>query len=236
MTSLLRSLPATGAVAVLGLLSGCGSSEGDLAAVHRVKAGDHACTVEDTSLSAGRHTFRIDNVGSDVTEVYVYGKDGDDFNRIVGERENIGPGTQQSLEVDLAAGDYQVACKPGMTGEGLRTAITVTGSGGSTEAVKESYDRELEIEVARDGSVKRPGSLEAKVGERIEFKLENSSSHEHYLELVSPEGTELGEGEAHAGDDAEFVRELARSGDYRLKVFRDGHDDDATVLTLSVGR
>lgn len=230
----IRALAVAGAVALAGSLSACGNDRGSAAAVHQVKAGDDSCHVDATSLDAGRHAFKIANVGSDVTEVYVYGKDGDEFSRIMGERENIGPGTSQTLEVDLAAGDYQVACKPGMTGDGIRTALSVSGSGGSSEAAKERYDRELEFEVEKDGTVKQPAELTATAGEKIEFKLENQATAEYYLELLTPDGSELGEGEAHGGQQAEFVAEIAEAGDYQVKVFADGHEDQARSVTLSV--
>jgi uncharacterized cupredoxin-like copper-binding protein len=231
-----RTFAVAGAVALAGTLAACGN-DGDrsVAAVHQVTAGDDRCQVDDTALDAGKHAFKIENVGSDVTEVYVYGKDGDDFSRIMGERENIGPGTSQTLEVDLAAGDYEVACKPGMTGDGIRTALAVSGRGGSSEAAEETYDRELEFEVEKDGTVKAPAELTAKPGEKIEFKLENGADAEHYLEVLAPNGSELGEGEAHGGQQAEFVAELGNHGTYEVKVFADGHEDQATKFQLSVG-
>lgn len=238
MTSL-HTLPilgsTLGALALLGTLTACGSGDAGTAAVHHVKAGDHTCNVDDTALDAGRHAFQIENVGSDVTEVYVY-KDGDDFSKIMGEKENIGPGTSQTLQVDLSSGDYQVACKPGMTGDGIRTALTVTGEGGSTEAAEASYDRELEFAVAKDGNVRLPMQSDGTAGERIKFKLYNRSGAEHYLELIGPDGTKLGEAEAHTGEDAEFVSELAKVGNYQVKVYRDGHEDAATTHTLTVAK
>jgi uncharacterized cupredoxin-like copper-binding protein len=230
-----RLLTSVGALVLSGTLASCGNDDTKAgAAVHEVKAGDDSCHVDDTSLAAGRHVFTIENVGSDVTEVYVYGKDGEDFSRTMGERENIGPGTVQTLEVDLAAGDYQVACKPGMSGAGVRTAVSVAGSGGSTEAVEESYDRELQFQVRADGTVKQPALLAAAAGEKIEFKLENESKAEHYLELLGPDGSELGETEAHGGQDAEFVAEATDAGDYRIKIFAEGQEDLATTVTLRV--
>ncbi|WP_310962807.1 cupredoxin domain-containing protein [Nocardioides terrisoli] len=223
------------APALLGTLTACGSGDATEAISHDVEAGDRTCTVDDTALAAGRHAFRIQNVGSDVTEVYVYGKNGEKFSKIIGERENIGPGTTQTLELDLAAGDYQLACKPGMVGDGIRTALSVTGAGGHTEAA-EGYDRELEFVVTRNGTVRSPADLGGSRGERIEFKLENRSAAEHYLELLGPDGTELGEGEAHAGDDAEFIAPLTDAGAYQVKVFRDGHEDAATTLPFKVGK
>lgn len=65
----------------------------------------------------------IENKGSKVTEVYVLFPD----DRIVSERENIGPGTKQKLTAEVKAGSYEIACKPGMKGDGIRQKVTVTG-------------------------------------------------------------------------------------------------------------
>lgn len=227
-----RLVAAFGGLVVAGTVGGCGADTTTDADVHRVAAGDHSCRVEDTSLDAGRHVFRVENVGSDVTEVYVYGRDGEDFSRIVGERENIGPGTTQELTVTLPAGDYEIACKPGMTGSGIRTAVSVEGSGGTDGANTAAYDRELEFEVEPNGRVTKPTTTSLSVGQRIEFKLENRATAEYYLELLGPDGAELGEVEAEGGGDGEFVAPLADAGDYTVKVFRDGDEEHATVVTL----
>src|SRR6476661_265964 len=95
-----------------------------------VTATNSACKVARTALPAGKSTFSVQNDGDDVTEVYVYGK-GDE---VKGQVENIGPGTSRDLTVDLTAGEYEVACKPGMKGDGIRTKISVTGAGGAATA------------------------------------------------------------------------------------------------------
>lgn len=127
---LLAALTLTAGVAACG-----GTDAGSNTAAapsNHVKAGDRTCDLAKTTLAAGRHTFTVENVGSDATEVYVYGRSGQQFSRIMAEKENIGPGTSQRLELELAAGDYQVACKPGMTGSGIRTNLTVTSGAAST--------------------------------------------------------------------------------------------------------
>ena len=48
--------------------------------------------------------------------------------RVMGEVENIAPGLTRELHVELPAGTYETACKPGMIGKGIRGALTVTGS------------------------------------------------------------------------------------------------------------
>jgi iron uptake system component EfeO len=89
-----------------------------------VKASDTNCEVANNSLDAGTHVFQIANSGSKVTEFYVYAA-GD---RVMGEVENITPGLSRELRVELPAGAYQTACKPGMIGTGIRAALTVNGS------------------------------------------------------------------------------------------------------------
>jgi iron uptake system component EfeO len=80
------------------------------------------CRVATTHLEAGKHTFEVENKGDAVTEVYVYGP-GD---KVITEKENIGPGTRARFQATLAAGTYEVACKPGQRGSGIRQAITVS--------------------------------------------------------------------------------------------------------------
>ncbi len=89
-----------------------------------VTATDTQCDVSATSAAAGTITFQVQNTGSKVNEFYVYGA-GD---RIVGEVENITPGLSRELKVEIAEpGTFTTACKPGMVGDGIRAAFTVTG-------------------------------------------------------------------------------------------------------------
>ncbi|MFB7330914.1 iron uptake system protein EfeO [Streptomyces adustus] len=40
---------------------------------------------------------------------------------------NIGPGTKAVITAEIKAGDYEIACKPGMKGDGIRQKVTATG-------------------------------------------------------------------------------------------------------------
>jgi iron uptake system component EfeO len=106
--------------------SGSGGSGGSGKAADSiaVTATDTSCDVKTDTLQAGTHSFRVTNTGSKVTEFYVYAE-GD---RIMGEVENIAPGVARDLLVELPAGDYQAACKPGMVGDGIRHDLKVTGT------------------------------------------------------------------------------------------------------------
>lgn len=117
---------AVAAIAALTAVSGCAqkSDAKDSEAV-KVTATDDKCEVSKTSFPAGHVTLAVENKGSKVTEVYVYAPD----DRIVTERENIGPGTKADITATIKAGSYEIACKPGMKGDGIRQKITVTGGG-----------------------------------------------------------------------------------------------------------
>ncbi|MEH1017711.1 iron uptake system protein EfeO [Micromonospora sp. CPCC 206060] len=115
-----------GALAVAGL-AGCGGDdtpEGKADGPIAVKATDTVCEVGTTEIEAGQVTFTVTNSGSKVNEFYVYAA-GD---RVMGEVENIAPGLTRELRVELPAGTYETACKPGMSGRGIRSALKVSGT------------------------------------------------------------------------------------------------------------
>ena len=120
-------LLAIGAVAALaaGALAACGDDEkkGDASGKIEVTATDTDCKVSKTEAAAGTVTFAVTNKGAKVTEFYVYAA-GD---RVMSEVENIVPGLSRELIVELPAGTYETACKPGMSGKGIRGAFKVTG-------------------------------------------------------------------------------------------------------------
>jgi iron uptake system component EfeO len=105
--------------------SGSATSSGAAGGPVAVKATDSECGVSSATAPAGTITFQVQNAGSKVTEFYVYGA-GD---RIVGEVENITPGLSRELKVEITEpGTFTTACKPGMVGDGIRAAFTVTGT------------------------------------------------------------------------------------------------------------
>jgi iron uptake system component EfeO len=116
---------AVAGAAVLTAVTGCteksdASSSDNLI---EVTATDSTCEVSKTELPAGHVKISVENKGSKVTEVYLLFPD----DRIVTERENIGPGTKQTVTAEVKAGDYRIACKPGMKGDGIRQDVKVTG-------------------------------------------------------------------------------------------------------------
>jgi iron uptake system component EfeO len=113
------------AAAALTAVTGCteksNAEDGDH--VVQVTATDDKCEVSKKEFPAGHIELAVENKGSKVTEVYVLFPD----DRVVTERENIGPGTKQRVTAEVKAGDYQIACKPGMKGKGIRQAVKATG-------------------------------------------------------------------------------------------------------------
>jgi iron uptake system component EfeO len=102
-------------------MAGACSSSSSSGPETAVTASDAECRVAATALAVGANTLVVTNKGNKVTEIYVYGA-GD---KIITEREDIGPGTTVKVNVSLAPGQYEVACKPGQTGNGIRQPITV---------------------------------------------------------------------------------------------------------------
>lgn len=116
---------AVASAAVLTAVTGCteksdASSSDNLV---EVTATDSKCEVSKTEFPAGHVKISVENKGSKVTEIYLLFPD----DRIVTERENIGPGTKQTVTAEVKAGDYTIACKPGMKGDGIRQDVKATG-------------------------------------------------------------------------------------------------------------
>lgn len=218
------------------LLAACASTTTTTDSASRpvvaVSAGDSSCDLARTDLTAGPATFAVTNKGSAQTEVYVYGEQDGAYKKIIGEVENIGPGTTRNLDVTLAAGSYEVACKPGQKGDGIRTRVTVSGGGsaaGST-AAEEAYDREVEL--VTDGSDLTGLDGGARAGEKIEFKLTNHAADARTLELKKPSGAVAAEVEVRPGATGETVVELGDVGSWQVVV--EGGNRPDVVKTLLV--
>ncbi|MDO0927967.1 peptidase M75 family protein [Streptomyces sp. TG1A-8] len=130
MRAVRLTVTAAATATALTALSACtaksGAEDGDAI---RVTAADSTCETSAKSVPAGQVTLRIENKGSKATEVEIVFPD----DRIVSEKENIGPGTKYTLTAEVKAGSYEIACRPGMKGHGVRQKLTVTGSGAAAE-------------------------------------------------------------------------------------------------------
>ncbi|MET9855100.1 iron uptake system protein EfeO [Streptomyces sp. NPDC006450] len=131
----LTVVTAAAVAAALTAVTGCSEkSDASGDGVVKVAASDSACDVSAKEFPAGKVTIEVENKGSKVTELYVLFPD----DRIVTERENIGPGTKATITAELKAGDYEIACKPGMKGDGIRQQVKATGGGAALKRSPEA--------------------------------------------------------------------------------------------------
>jgi uncharacterized cupredoxin-like copper-binding protein len=195
-------------VVLLGAVACASSSSGDAIAVTST---DTTCIPARDRLDAGELTFEVTNKGKQPTELYVFGE-GD---KVISEVEDVGPGASRSLTVDLAAGNYQLGCKPGQKGNGIRADITVTGEGGKVEAGSKTADRDVgltAVDYAFD--LDDPG---IKAGETIRFEMKNEGKKPHEFEVLTPGNKVLGEiAEIDGGKTDEVTLSFDTPGTYRF--------------------
>jgi uncharacterized cupredoxin-like copper-binding protein len=209
------------AAAVLLSLAACGATKRAVA----LTATDTSCRPATTDVKAGTVRFAVKNAGRETTEVYVYAA-GD---KIMGEQENIGPGTTRTLEANLRAGHYQLACKPGQKGAGVRTDIHVTGPGGGGTA-----GRPVEVE-ARDFTFAGLDAFRPRAGETITFELQNTGAAQHEMEINGPDGAHVGEvTPINAGETGKATVKLKARGAYTYKCEVADHDSRGMHGTFTV--
>jgi uncharacterized cupredoxin-like copper-binding protein len=215
--------------ATLGLLLVGAACSSESSGATTVVATDSKCTPERTTFDAGQVSFEAKNEGTKVTELYVYAE-GD---QIMGEVENVGPGTSRRLTVDLKAGNYELACKPGQVGKGIRAPITVTGAGGEQGAA-DVVDREHDV-IGRDFTFAGMEGFTGKAGETIEFYLQNDGTVEHEFEVLDPSGKALGEVEPVApGNKGEGKITLGDAGAYTYVCGIEGHPEQGMKGAFTV--
>ncbi len=133
------------ALVACGAESTAPSASGETGDAHTlsVDSSDGACGLSASEAPAGTISFQVTNSGSQVTEFYLLAEDG---LRVVAEVENVGPGITRPLVAHVPAGSYVTACKPGMTGDGIRSDFTVTES---DQEVEVSADEETLVRAAQ---------------------------------------------------------------------------------------
>jgi high-affinity iron transporter len=198
---------------VLGL-TGCTSKATNGQRVE-VAASDSSCGVSTAAFAAGPTTFAITNTGNDVTEVYVYGED----DRVMGEVENVGAGTSRSFTIELGGGSYEVACKPGQTGDGIRTSIVVTGPAETVPVP----DRTVEL-TSYEYGYSGIDFFVGKMGETVRFTMLNKGTVDHEMEVLDGEGDAIGEiGPTAPGATGDVVITFAEAGDWTVRCGIEGH-------------
>lgn len=192
-------------IGAAALLSACSGGAADTTAT--VTGTDDACTLENDIIEAGKVGFEFTNEGKEVSELYVLNGDGD----VMGEVENVTTGTSRTLTVDLVAGDYQVKCKPGMTGDGITSDFTVTGEGGTAQA---EPDRTITFD-AVDFTYEDLDLTGITAGTTIRFEMTNSGDQPHEFEVLDPGGEAIGEvGATEPGKTGGATMTFAAPGKY----------------------
>jgi iron uptake system component EfeO len=208
----------SGAVAACGTTADDGTATGASGPI-AVKATDTTCEVGRNTLDAGTHIFTVTNSGAKVTEFYVYAA-GD---RVMGEVENITPGLSRQLRVELPAGTYQTACKPGMIGQGIRAALTVSGSSApltedaALSQATASYGRYVTAQT--EALVQKTGDFVAavKVGDVAKAKALYPVARTYY-ERIEPVAEVFGDLDAKVdGREDGATPELPFSGFHKLE-------------------
>jgi iron uptake system component EfeO len=125
-----RALVTAVCAAAAASLVACSSSSspapsggaGTTGQIVNVKASEFRFDPASISVPAGSVSFHVTNVGSVEHEFEVFKGD-----QAVGEVEGLVPGLEKDLTLQLAAGDYTIACKlPGHFEQGMKGTLTVT--------------------------------------------------------------------------------------------------------------
>jgi iron uptake system component EfeO len=227
--TLMLAMPLTLAACSSSSDAGAGDAGGSSIGV---AASDSACELSESTAPAGTTAFAVTNNGDQVTEVYVYAEteDGSGFTTVVAEVENIGPGTSRDMTAELVAGTYEVACKPGQTGDGIRATLTVTG-GASATASPAAAAREIALAIDASNALTGVEGQSATVGETVEFEVTNGATAERVFEVKRPDGSVAGEIEIAAGTTAGLAVETTAAGDWLL-IVEGGDSETETPFTV----
>ena len=199
--------------------AGPSSSSPAPGAVVQVRATDTTCTVDRASVDRGTIDFAVTNAGTTITEVYLYAP----HDRVEGEVENVEAGDTGSFSVEVGGGEYEVACKPGQLGDGIRAALHVTGplDANQTEAIDAATARgvdgfSLEVRLTADRFAPELADLVPVTGQTITFRVHNDAPDARSFAVLGPDGhTPLVQsGELAAGAVAEVPVTFPAAGTY----------------------
>ncbi|MFJ8108374.1 iron uptake system protein EfeO [Streptomyces sp. NPDC096132] len=125
MRAVKLSVVTAAAAAALTAFTGCAEKSDAKGSDHVIDviSTDSRCEISKKEIAAGHVELAIENKGSLVTAVYILFPD----DRVLAERENVGPGTKQRVTAEVKAGDYQIGCRSGMNSDSARQDLKVTG-------------------------------------------------------------------------------------------------------------
>ncbi len=163
--------------------------------------------------------MRVANHARSVTGVYIY----DALGQVKGEIPDVDRGATRSLAVNLAAGNYDIVCKPGTNTRGIRTAISVSGSGGRGPARPDTT-------IGVSATDYRYHGLRGRViaaGSTVAIRLRNDAAVEnHELEIFGPDGQAVGEiGPTAPTKTGRVVLTFGQTGEYEFVCGVEDHEE-----------
>lgn len=210
-----------------------GACTGDGGPRISVTATDTECRPARTDIDPGKVRFVVTNKGTTVTELYIYSR----ADKVEGEVENIGPGTTRTLSANLSSGRYQLACKPGQRGDGIRTDIDVVAKGNKAPSGADAGTTpDLVVPVtAKDFAFSGLESFAPVQGRSVAFVLGNQGQALHDLQIVDPKGDAMANlSEVQNGHTSMATVRFAVAGRYTYKCTIDGHADLGMKGTITV--
>jgi len=119
-----------------------------------------------------------------------------------------------------------------MKGDGIRTKIVVTGSGGKPTAIPSR----TAVVTATDYEFQGIAGMAFTKGETVEFRMKNDAPGEkHEMEVFGPDGKILGEvGPTKPGETGRVVLTLAEPGTYRVNCGIKDHSKKGMHATFTV--
>ena len=183
-------------------------------------ASDTRCRVPRAALRAGNVTVRVANRAHSVTGVYVY----DERGQVEGEIPDVARGGTRSIAMNLAPGDHDIVCKSGTNTKGIRTTISVTGSGGRHPARPDAT-------IAVSATDYRYHGLRSRViaaGTTVAIRMQNDAPIEnHELEIFGPDGQAVGEiGPTAPGRTGNVVLAFNQTGAYEFVCGVEDHAEE----------
>src|SRR5439155_8498909 len=119
---------------------------------------------------------------------------------------------------------YEVACKPGQTGSGIRRQLVVTGTPKKGAATPKAPDRALTI-TSKDYSFDGLGGFAARAGETVAFSMHNEGEKEHEFEVRGANDKALGEiGPTKPGATGTVTLTFKKAGTYTYVCGIEDHE------------
>ena len=184
-----------------------------------VVATDDTCTTDRTTVASGDIEFAVTNRGTVVTEVYLYAP----YDQVIGEVENVEPGDTGSFAVTVGGGAYEVACKPGQTGDGIRTAFQFSGDLDPRQTTPPDPATargvaafSIEVKVTADRFAGELDDLVVVEGQTITFRVHNAAPDVRGFAVLGPDGfTTVGRtGDIPPGGAADVSVAFSATGTY----------------------